>query len=66
MSKQKEKDESKEEMNENINEEQELNNEVPIEYDTSNQLENLEDKVKALEQELNQYKELTLRKAEKF
>jgi molecular chaperone GrpE len=66
MSKQKEKDESKEEMNENINEEQELNNEVPIEYDTSNQLENLEDKVKALEQELNQYKELALRKAAEF
>jgi molecular chaperone GrpE len=66
MSKQKEKDESKEEMNENINEEQELNNEVPIEYDTSNQLENLEDKVKALEQEIIQYKELALRKAAEF
>ena len=66
MSKQKEKDENKEEMNENLNADQELNEEFPVENGTTNQSENLEDKVKALELEINQYKELALRKAAEF
>jgi molecular chaperone GrpE len=66
MSKQKEKDENKEEMNEDMNSEQELNNEVQAEAENSNQSENLEDKISVLEQEVNQYKELALRKAAEF
>jgi molecular chaperone GrpE len=66
MSKQKEKDENKEEMNENLNADQELNEEFPVENWTTNQSENLEEKVKALELEINQYKELALRKAAEF
>ena len=66
MSKQKEKDENKEEMNEDINSEQELNNDVHAEVENSNQSENLEDKIAFLEQEVNQYKELALRKAAEF
>jgi molecular chaperone GrpE len=66
MSKQKVKDENKEELNEEINEEQEINNDVPVEPETSNQTENLEEKIKVLEQEIIQYKELALRKAAEF
>ena len=66
MPKQKEKDENKEEMNENLNADQELNEEFQVENGTTNQSENLEDKVKALELEINQYKELALRKAAEF
>ena len=66
MSKQKEKDENKEEMNENQNEDQDLNEAFPVENGTTNQSENLEEKVKALELEINQYKELALRKAAEF
>jgi len=66
MSKQKEKDENKEEMNENLNADQELNEAFPVEKGTTNQSENLEEKVKALELEINQYKELALRKAAEF
>lgn len=66
MSKQKVKDENKEELNEEINEQQEINNEVPVEPETSNPNENLEDKIKILEQEIIQYKELALRKAAEF
>ncbi len=66
MSKQKVKDENKEELNEEINEQQEINNEVPVEPESSNQTENLEDKIKILEQEIIQYKELALRKAAEF
>lgn len=66
MSKQKVKDENKEELNEEINEEQEINNEVPVEHESSNQTENLEEKIKLLEQEIVQYKELALRKAAEF
>ena len=66
MSKQKEKDENKEEMNENQNEDQELNEAFPVENGTTNQSENLVEKVKALELEINQYKELALRKAAEF
>ena len=66
MSKQKEKDENKEELNENLNADQELNEEFPVENGTTNQSENLVEKVKALELEINQYKELALRKAAEF
>jgi len=66
MSKQKVKDENKEELNEEINEQQEINNEVPVEPESSNPNENLEDKIKILEQEIIQYKELALRKAAEF
>ena len=66
MSKQKEKDENKEEMNEDINAEQELDDDVQAEVENSNQSENLEDKIAVLEQEVNQYKELALRKAAEF
>ena len=66
MSKQKFKDENKEELNEDINEEQEINNEVPVERESSNQTENLEEKIKVLEQDIIQYKELALRKAAEF
>ena len=66
MSKQKFKDENKEELNEDINEEQEINNEVPVERESSNQTENLEEKIKVLEQDIIQYKELALRKAPEF
>ena len=66
MSKHKEKDESSEEINENINDEQEINDDVPVENETSFQSENLEEKINALEQELNKYKELALRKAAEF
>jgi len=66
MSKQKVKDENKEELNEDINEQQEINNDVPVEPETSNQTENLEEKIKVLEQEIIQYKELALRKAAEF
>ena len=66
MSKQKVKDENKEELNEDINEEQEINNEVPIGSESSNQTENLEEKIKVLEQDIIQYKELALRKAAEF
>ena len=66
MSKQKVKDENKEELNEDINEEQEINNEVPVESESSNQTENLVEKIKVLEQDIIQYKELALRKAAEF
>jgi molecular chaperone GrpE len=66
MSKQKEKDESKEEMNENISDEQKINDENPVESDTSFQSENFEEKINALEEELTKYKELALRKAAEF
>ena len=66
MSKQKVKDENKEELNEEINEQQEINNEVPVESESSNPNENLEEKIKLLEQEIIQYKELALRKAAEF
>jgi molecular chaperone GrpE len=66
MSKQKEKDENKEEMNEDMNAEQEPNNKVQAEPENANQTENLEDKITVLEQEINQYKELALRKAAEF
>jgi len=66
MSKQKEKNVNKEDSNENIEAEQELNEEVQAENETSDQNINLEEKIASLEQEINQYKELALRKAAEF
>lgn len=66
MSKHKEKNEIKEELNENINTDKELSDDIPIENGTSIQSENLEEKILVLEQEVNQYKELALRKAAEF
>ncbi len=64
MSKQKENDESKEELNENVSEEQEVKSK-----DQTEELEiNLEaeEKIKLLEAEVIKYKELLLRKAAEF
>lgn len=66
MSKQKEKDENKEELNKKIDAEQEANEEVPEENEIPITSENLEEKIAMLEQEINQYKELALRKAAEF
>lgn len=66
MSKHKEKDEIKEELNEHINPDKELSDDIPIENESSIQSENLEEKILVLEQEVNQYKELALRKAAEF
>jgi len=66
MSKHKEKNVNKEDSNENIEAEQELNEEVQAENETSDQNINLEEKIASLEQEINQYKELALRKAAEF
>jgi molecular chaperone GrpE len=66
MSKHKEKDEIKEELNENISDDQGVNNDVPVENESPSQSENLEEKVALLEKEIIQYKELALRKAAEF
>ena len=66
MSKQKEKDENKEELNKKIDAEQETNEEVSEENEIPITSENLEEKIAILEQEINQYKELALRKAAEF
>ncbi len=66
MSKHKEKDEVKEEMNENQNAEQEVNEEAPVDTESTIQADDLQNKIIALEQEINQYKELALRKAAEF
>lgn len=66
MSKQKEKDENKEELNKKIDAEQETNEEVSEENEIPFTSENLEEKIAILEQEINQYKELALRKAAEF
>jgi len=64
MSEEKVNDEQKEEMDENINEEQEIKNKNQTEELTAN-LE-VEEKIKSLEVEVNKYKELMLRKAAEF
>ena len=66
MSKHKEKVENKEELNKKINTEQEANEEVPVENEIPVTSENIEEKIASLEQEINQYKELALRKAAEF
>lgn len=66
MSKHKEKDEVKEEMNENQNAEQEVNDEAPVDTESTIQADDLQNKIIALEQEINQYKEIALRKAAEF
>lgn len=64
MSEEKVNDEQKEEMDENIHEEQEIKNKNQTEELTAN-LE-VEEKIKSLEVEVNKYKELMLRKAAEF
>lgn len=66
MSKHKEKDEVKEEMNENQNAEQEVNDEAPVDTESTIQADDLQNKIIAMEQEINQFKELALRKAAEF
>lgn len=66
MSKHKEKDENKEELNKKINAEQEANEDVSVENEIPITSENLEEKIAVLEQEINHYKELALRKAAEF
>lgn len=66
MSKEKVNDDLNEEMNENINSENELNEEAKIEEKETPDVSLTEDKLKTLEAEVNQYKELMLRKAAEF
>jgi molecular chaperone GrpE len=66
MSEQKENDVKKKEMNEDLNSEQNINTEDPLENEISNASDGFVEKIAALEQELNQYKELALRKAAEF
>lgn len=64
MAKEKINDELNEEMNEKINEEQEVN--VENQNDVQQKASESEGKIKSLEAEVNQYKELALRKAAEF
>lgn len=64
MAKEKVNDELNEEMNEKINEEQEVN--VENQNDVQQKASEIEEKIKSLEAEVNQYKELALRKAAEF
>ncbi|MFZ2322637.1 MAG: nucleotide exchange factor GrpE [Ignavibacteriaceae bacterium] len=64
MAKEKVNDELNEEMNEKINEEQEVN--VENQNDVQEKASEIEEKIKSLEAEVNQYKELALRKAAEF
>lgn len=66
MSKEKVNDDLNEEMNENINSENEVNEETKIEEKETPDVSLTEDKLKILEAEVNQYKELMLRKAAEF
>lgn len=66
MSEQKENDGNKEEMNEDLNSEQEMNKEAQLENEISNASDGFVEKIAALEHEINQYKELALRKAAEF
>ena len=65
MSKEKVNDELKDEMDDNTGSENEMNEENPVEEEIVDQLES-EEKIKSLEAEVNQYKELMLRKAAEF
>lgn len=66
MSKHKTENEKNEEMNEQINEEQKINEAEKTESNETNLTENYEEKINALQQEINQYKELAMRKAAEF
>lgn len=66
MSKNKTENEKNEEMNEQINEEQKINEAEKTESNETNLTENYEEKINALQQEINQYKELAMRKAAEF
>jgi len=65
MSKEKVNDELNEEMNENINSESELKEENKTDEKVTTEISS-DDKIKTLEAEVNQYKELMLRKAAEF
>ena len=62
----KEKDELKEELNENTNEETSSNEEKAEQNEINDEIINLEEKVQSLENEVNKFKELALRKAAEF
>lgn len=62
----KEKDELKEELNENTNEETSSNEEKAEQNEINDEIINLEEKVHSLENEVNNFKELALRKAAEF
>jgi molecular chaperone GrpE len=62
----KEKDELKEELNENTNEETSSNEEKAEQNEINDEIINLEEKVHFLENEVNNFKELALRKAAEF
>ena len=64
MAKEKVNNELNEEVNEKINEEQEAN--VENQNDVKEEASEIEEKIKSLEAEVNQYKELALRKAAEF
>lgn len=65
MPKENENHELKNEMDENIGSQDEINEENPVEEEITNNLES-EEKIKLLESEVNKYKELMLRKAAEF
>ena len=62
----KEKDELKEELNENTSEETSSNEEKAEQNEINDEIINLEEKVQSLENEVNKFKELALRKAAEF
>ena len=62
----KEKDELKEELNENTSEETSSNEEKAEQNEINDEIINFEEKVQSLENEVNKFKELALRKAAEF
>ncbi|HMN48654.1 MAG TPA: nucleotide exchange factor GrpE [Ignavibacteriaceae bacterium] len=66
MSTKKNKDEMKEELKEKMNEDNEIKDESLNEEECAEEKSDLEEKIKSLEDEINKYKELALRKAAEF
>jgi len=66
MSTKKNKDEMKEELKEKMNEDNEIKDESLNEAECAEEKSDLEEKIKSLEDEINKYKELALRKAAEF
>lgn len=66
MSTKKNKDEMKEELKEKMNEDKEIKDESLNEEECAEEKSDLEEKIKSLEDEINKYKELALRKAAEF
>lgn len=66
MSTKKNKDEMKEELKEKMNEEKEIKDESLNDEGCVEEKSDLEEKIKSLEDEINKYKELALRKAAEF